>query len=355
MDKRWTQLGDMLVNYSMQVKAGEKVMVAMIELESYPLAHAIYEACIKIGAYPQVQFLSEELNRLTLKYGNDEQIGWVPEVEAYGMEWADVYFGLRGAHNLNVHWDIPAHKLSLFRQAMGKVSTLRWQKTRWCLLRLPNAALAEQANVDEETITDMFFNACLLDWNEEAREWRRWAEILDKGKMIRVVGRETDLSFGLEGRTWGVSVGHKNVPDGEITTSPVCETVNGTIYFEFPGVLGGRLMHDIRLKWEHGKLLSATSSSNQDYLESIVNTDPGASRIGEFAFGTNRFVTHFCKDILIDEKIGGTIHIALGRAYPQRGGTNQSAIHWDIIKDMRQEGQVYLDGRLIFEKGKMLL
>ncbi len=114
-------------------------------------------------------------------------------------------------------------------------------------------------------------------------------------------------------------------------------------------------MHDIRLEWENGKLLSATSSTNQDFFQSIVNTDPGASQIGEFAFGTNKYVTHFCKDILLDEKIGGTIHIALGRAYPQRGGTNQSAIHWDIIKDMRQEGQVYLDGRLIFEKDKMLV
>jgi aminopeptidase len=356
MDNRWKQLGDLLVDYAMQVKAGEKVMIAMGELESYPVARVLYAACIKKGAFPQVQFLSEELNRLTMKYGNDAQIGWVPEIEAYGMEWADVYFGLRGAHNLNVHWDIPTHKLSLFREGMGKVSTLRWQKTRWSLLRIPNAALAEQANVDEETITDMFFNACLLDWNEEAKICQKWVESLNKGKLIRVVGKETDLSFSVDGRTWEYWGGRSgSFPAGEIATAPVCETVNGTIYFDFPGVLGGRLMHDMRLTWEHGKLVSATASTNEDYLQSIVNTDAGASQIGEFAFGTNKYVTHFCKDILLDEKIGGTIHIALGRAYPKEGGTNQSAIHWDIIKDMRQEGQVYLDGELIFEKGKMLL
>ncbi len=356
MDNRWKQLGDLLVNYSMQVKAGERVMIAMGELESYPLTHVLYEACIKKGAFPQVQFLSEELNRVTMKYGNDSQIGWVPEIEAYGMEWADVYFGLRGAHNLNVHWDIPAKKLSLFREAMGKVSTLRWQKTRWSLLRIPDAALAEQANVDEETITDMFFNACLLDWPEEAKANQKWVDVLNKGKMIRVVGKETDLSFSVAGRTWEYWGGRSgSFPAGEIATAPVCETVNGTIYFDFPGVLGGRLMQDIRLKWDNGKLVSATSSTNQDYFQSIVNTDPGANQIGEFAFGTNKYVTHFCKDILLDEKIGGTIHIALGRAYPKEGGTNQSAIHWDIVKDMRQEGQVYLDGELIFEKGKMLI
>jgi aminopeptidase len=355
MDKRWTQLGDLLVNYSMSVKPGEKVMIAFVELESYPLVHAIYEATIKAGAYPQVQFLSDELNRLLLKHGTDEQIGWVPEIEAYGMEWADVYFGLRGAHNLDVFWDVPASKLSMFRKAMGKVSTMRWQKTRWSLLRVPNATLAQQAGVDEETITDMFFNACLLDWPKVSQEWRRWAEVLNQGKQVRVLGKGTDLSFSVAGRTWDVGDGHLNMPDGEVATAPVETTLDGCIYFDFPGVLGGRLMHDLRFRWEKGKLVEATSSTNQDFLTSVVNTDPGASLIGEFAIGTNPGATIFCKDILLDEKIDGTIHIALGRAYPNSGGTNESAIHWDIVKNMREEGEIYLDGKVIYQKGKVLI
>ena len=145
MDKRWNQLGELLVNYSLKIKPGERVMIAMVEPETYPLMYAIYENAIKAGAYPQVQFLSEELNRLTLKHGTDEQIGWVPEIEMYGMEWADVYFGLRGAHNLDVFWDVPSEKLQNLRNAMGKVSTARWQKARWMLLRVPNEALAHQA------------------------------------------------------------------------------------------------------------------------------------------------------------------------------------------------------------------
>jgi aminopeptidase len=355
MDKRWTKLGDLLVNYSLAVKPGEKVMIAFVELESYPLLHAIYGACVRAGAFPQVQFLSEELNRLTLQYGNSDQIGWVPEIEAHGMEWADVYFGLRGAHNLDVFWDVPGEKLSLLRKGMGQVSTLRWQKTRWCLLRVPNAALAQQAGVDEETVTDMFFNACLLDWPKVSQEWCRWADILNRGKQVRVVGKGTDLSFSVEGRTWDVADGHGNMPDGEIATSPVESTLDGSIYFDYPGVLGGRLVHDIKLCWEQGKLVEVSSSTNQDFLQSVVKTDAGASLIGEFAIGTNPEVTHFCKDILIDEKIDGTIHIALGRAYPKVGGTNQSSIHWDIIKDMRQEGQIFLDGKLIYQNGKMLI
>jgi aminopeptidase len=145
------------------------------------------------------------------------------------------------------------------------------------------------------------------------------------------------------------------MPDGEIATSPVESTLNGSIYFDYPGVLGGRLVHDIKLCWENGTLVEASSSTNQDFLQSVVNTDPGASLIGEFAIGTNPEVKHFCKDILIDEKIDGTIHIALGRAYPKVGGTNQSSIHWDIIKDMRQEGEIFLDGKLIYQNGKMLI
>ena len=355
MDKRWKQLGDLLVNYSLAVKPGQKVMIAMTEAETYPLALAAYEACIKSGAYPQVQFLSEEFNRLVLKFGSRKQIDWVPEIEAYGMQWADVYLGLRGAHNLAAFWDVAGDKLSALRRAMGTLSTMRWEKTRWCLVRVPNAALAHQAGVDEQTITDMFFDASLQDWPALRAKWQQWADLLGQGRHVRVVGRDTDLSFSVEGRSWEVFDGKLNMPDGEIATSPVETTVDGQIYFEFPGVLGGRLVDDIRLRWENGRLVEALSSSNQDFLQTVVGTDPGASLIGEFAFGTNPAIKHFCRDILLDEKIGGTLHIALGRAYSSTGGTNQSAIHWDIVKDVRQAGRVYLDDRLIFENGNMLL
>jgi aminopeptidase len=209
--------------------------------------------------------------------------------------------------------------------------------------------------VDEETITDMWFNACLLDWTAQSDLWARWAKTLNQGREVHVRGRDTDLTFSVKGRTWAPAVGNSNMPDGEISTSPVVSSVNGYITFEFPGVLGGRLVQDIHLRWRDGELVEARSSTNQDFLDAVVHTDPGAGKIGEFAFGTNPEVTHFCKDILIDEKIGGTIHIALGRAYPDRGGRNESAIHWDIVKDTRQEGEVTLDGEIIFKDGEMLL
>jgi aminopeptidase len=204
-------------------------------------------------------------------------------------------------------------------------------------------------------MTDMFFDACFLDWSAESQRWQAQAEKLNQGALVRITGRETDLSFSVEGRKWLVFDGRINMPDGEIYTAPVNETLNGSIYFEFPGVLGGRLMHDIRLGWEDGQLIEASASTNEDFLQRVLHSDEGASRLGEFAFGLNPHVTRFCKDILIDEKIGGTIHIALGRAYAECGGTNQSSIHWDIVKDLRHEGAVYLDGRTILKDGQLLV
>lgn len=354
-DKRWKQLGELLVGYSAEVKPGERVMIAMGELESYPLVRAVYEAAIRAGAFPQVQFLSETLRRSLLRYGTDEQLRWVPEIEAYGMEWADVYFGLRGGHNLYEQWDVPADRLALTQAAMGQISSLRWQKTRWCLVRIPNADFAQQAETDVETVTDMFFNACLIDWRAEAARWRLWADQLNQASQVHLVGKETDLTFSVAGRRWMVGDGRNNMPDGELATAPVTETLDGQIYFELPGVLGGRLVQDIRLRWKQGRLVEAGASANQEYLRSVINTDPGASLLGEFALGTNKSVTVFCKDILLDEKIGGTVHVALGRAYPGCGGTNQSAIHWDIVKDIRKEGCVYVDGRAILQNGSFFL
>jgi len=355
MDIRWRQLADILVTYSARVRSGERVLIAMGEVESFPLTHALYEACIRAGAYPQVQFTAERLRHSLLVQGSPEQLGWTPEMEAQGMAWADVYFGLRGAFNLRMHDDIPAERLALNQAAHGRISTLRWQQTRWCLVRVPNAAFAFQAGTDEETIEAMFFAACLLDWEQAGTQWSRWATQLNRGRHVRLVGRETDLSFSTEGRRWMVGNGTFNMPDGELATAPITATLHGHVTFEWPGVLGGRLMHGIRLAWEHGTLVHASATTNEAFLHHILATDAGASLLGEFAMGTNPHVDRFCADILIDEKIGGTVHMALGRAYPECGGDNQSAIHWDIVKDIRQEGAVYVDGQVVLEGGQFFL
>ena len=322
-------------------------MIAMSEVDSYPLARGVFDACVEAGALPQVQFLSEELRHAVLLHGNDAQLAWVPEIEAYGMQWADVYIALRGAFDLSIHADVPSSRLAVNQAAQGKVSTMRWQNTRWSLVRVPNQAFADQAGVSLSKVTEMFFDGCLLDWDAAARQWQEWVDRAAGGRTVQINGRGTDLQFSIEDRTWVVCDGRTNMPDGELMTAPVTDTIHGQITFDNPAVLGGRLIDDLRLRWHEGVLVEASASTNEDYLRSVLATDPGATLIGEFGIGTNPFLDIFCDDILNDEKINGTVHIALGRAYPQCGGSNSSAIHWDIVKDLRAEGEVLLDGRVV--------
>lgn len=354
MDQRWQSLGHLLVHHSMQVQPNEKVLITMREAHTLPLVRAVYEDCIRADAYPQVQFLSDTLDHSLLRYGTPQQIERLPDLEALGMEWADVNFALRGTHNLYEFSDIPNAVLASYRKTMGKVSSLRWEKTRWSIVRVPNEDFAQQAETDYETILDMFFDGCLRDWPTEAQRWQAIADRLNAGTQVHVVAPGTDLRFSTQNRKWLVADGRNNLPDGEIFTAPDHTTVDGVISFEWPGVLGGRLVPGLRLEWKQGKLINASASQNEDFLQTILASDEGATAIGEFAFGVNYGINRFCKDIFFDEKIGGTIHIALGRAYPLCGGTNQSAIHWDIIKDLRQAGAVYLDGRKVFENGAFI-
>jgi aminopeptidase len=355
MDKRWKDVADILVNYSTEVQPGQRVMIAMRETETLPLARTVYESVIKAGGFPQIQFLSDYLDHSLLDYGTNEQISWLPEIEAYGMEWADVYIALRGAHNIHEFSTVSSDKLATYRKMMGKISSLRWENTRWCIIRVPNEHFAQQAETDVETIMDLFFNATIRDYEEESKKLSKIAEKLSRGSQIRLVGKDTDLSFSVEGRQWLVGTGKLNLPDGEIFTAPVNSTLNGHISFDLPGVLGGRLVHGIRLEWKNGALIHAEASKNESFLIKILESDPGAKLLGEFAIGTNPEIDIFCKDIFFDEKIGGTVHVALGRAYPACGGSNQSAIHWDIIKDTRKEGSIYLDGKKIFQEGNFTI
>ena len=356
MDPRWQQVADVLVGYSTAVQRRERVMIAMVEIESFPLAQAVYQACVKAGAFPQIQFLSEKLRHALLTYGDAEQARWLPELEAYGMEWADVYIGLRGASEAGLMRDISPSALAANQAAQGEISTMRWEKTRWCLVRLPNAAMARSSGIDLAELEDMFFAACLMDYEAAAAAWRETAKKLSGSRTVRIVaGPETDLAFSVAGRKWLVFDGRVNLPDGEIYTAPVNSSLNGRIHFELPGLFGGVAMQDIRLEWRDGALVQASARSNEDFLRRILETDAGASRLGEFAFGLNPHINRFCRDILYDEKIGGSIHLALGRAYPECGGENQSRIHWDLVKDLRTQGAVYVDGAPVMQGGKLLI
>ena len=200
-----------------------------------------------------------------------------------------------------------------------------------------------------------FFKATLLDWSKEAKRYKEIQQVFQKSDQVRITGQGTDLTFSTTGRIYEVADGHLNMPDGEIFTSPLDESFNGKITFEFPGVYAGKKVEGISLEFSQGQLISANARTNEALLHSLLKMDVGASRVGEFGIGVNYGIKSFMSDILYDEKIGGTIHIAMGRAYSECGGTNQSALHWDIIKDLRQGGIVYLDGKKVMEDGKFLV
>lgn len=356
VDSYWAQVAEVLVGHSTALRTGERVMIAMGGPECAPLTRALYEACIKVGALPQVQYLSGELRRALLLHGDERQLAWTPEIEAYGMDWADVYFGLRGGGPREMDGEVSGSARAAQQAAQGAISALRWRKTRWCLVRVPDESLARQAGVDLETLQDMFFAGCLLDFESAGAAWRATAKKLHGAQTVRILaGDETDLSFSVAGRGWVVCAGAINLPDGEIYTAPITDTVSGRIHFKLPASLGGVVMRDIRLDWQAGALVAASASSNDDYLQRILRTDAGASRLGEFAFGLNPAIDFFCGDVLYDEKILGTVHIALGRAYSDCGGINQSRIHWDLVKDFRRGGAVYVDGSPVLADGKLLI
>ncbi len=354
-DSRWNQLAQILVNYSTGTKPGDKVLITMMETETLPLVRAVHAEAIKTGALPHVEFQSAYLERDLMLYGSEEQLDWVPEMQAHGMEWADVYVGLRGARNPHEFTGIGADKIAAHKRAMGKVSAMRNELTRWVLVRVPNETLAQQAEMSLDEMMDFFFEATLRDWKQESKRYQELMQVFQAGERVRIVGRETDLTFSTRGRIYEVADGHLNMPDGEIFTAPVDDSAEGEIYFEFPGVYVGQRVNDIRLTFHQGCISKATSESNEELLHQLIEMDEGAQRLGEFGIGANFGIQRFCYDILYDEKIGGTIHLALGRAYAENGGINRSALHWDLIKDLRQEGEIYLDGQRVFAKGKFLV
>lgn len=355
IDPRWQQLADILVNYSTGVKQGERVLITMMETDTFPLMRAVYENAIKAGGLPFVEFQSAYLERDLMKHGSKEQVDWISEMQTFGMEWADVYIGLRGARNPNEFIDIDAKTLSAHKKSLGKISAMRNELTRWVLVRVPNESFAQQASSSLDGMMDFFFNATIRDWTSEAQRWREINQIFQAAETVRITGHMTDITFSTKGRIYEVADGHMNMPDGEIFTAPVDDSAEGQIFFEFPGVYMGQLVHGITLEFNKGVVVNATAEKNEELLLQLLEMDEGSKRLGEFGVGVNFGIDRFSYDILYDEKIGGTVHLALGRAYAECNGINQSALHWDIIKDLRQEGEIFLDGKKIFEKGGYLI
>jgi aminopeptidase len=327
----------------------------MVEDHTLPLARAVHREVVKAGGHPHIEFQSAALERDLLLHGTNEQVRRVPDMQTIGMDWADVYIALRGASNPHVLDGVPVDRIAARRKALGIVSAHRTKNTRWVLIRVPDDSFAQAAGMSVDGMMEFFFQAVLRDWTEERERYAAIRDRLTGSRTVEVRGKGTHLTFSTEGRGYEMEDGHINMPGGEVFTAPVEDSVEGEIQFEFPGVFAGKYVEGIRLQFHNGRVVDAAARSNQELLVKLLDMDDGSRIVGEFGIGLNPGVDRFCGDILYDEKIYGTVHIAMGRSYSVCGGKNDSALHWDIVKDTRTSGSVVIDGTPILKNGNLLI
>ena len=365
-DPRLDRLATLLVQYSAGVKPDDLVRIRS-ELPGLPLVEAVYEAVLKAGGNPFVQLTTEAMSDAFFRTASAKQLAYVSPIASYTVEQIDVHIGLWAEENTRSATNIPPEKMVLSAQA-GKVISKRFlQRAAEGKLRLvgtqyPTQACAQDAEMSLHEYENFVFGAGLLHLDDPVAAWRklgeaqqRLADFLNKTKEIRVLAPGTDLCLGVAGRKWINCCGHENFPDGEVFTAPIEDAVDGTIQYSFPAVHMGRECLDIRLTFRAGKVVDVQASKGLDFLIKMLDQDAGARTLGEFALGTNYGIQQYTRNTLFDEKIGGTCHAAVGAAYPESGGVNESGLHWDMVCDLRQPGaQVLADGVPILEAGRFM-
>lgn len=365
VDIRLNKLAKLLVNYSAKVKSGDFVLISCEDVAEPWMAEIVKEA-IKAGAHVETILESHTVKENKLKYSSPEQLKQENFILKYALEKADVWLSAWGTRNTKANSNIDSEIIKL--SAIGAKS---WRKIysegmgdgtlRWCGTQFPTYADAQEASMSLSEYEDFVYGAGLLNLDDPVKEWEkvsagqeRWVKYLNLKKQLHIVSKDTDIVVGINNRKWINCDGKVNFPDGEIFTSPEENNINGVITFSFPGIYMGKEIQGIRLKVVDGKVEQATAEKGQDLLNTLLTIDEGASRFGEVAIGTNYGINKFTRNMLFDEKIGGTIHMAIGDSMPEAGGLNRSNIHWDMLCDMRQCGKIYADGELFYENGQFI-
>jgi aminopeptidase len=358
-DPRIEKLADVLINYSCAVKPGEKILVEAIDVP-HAFTKALVTAAHKAGGKPLVLLKSNEVNRALMMAGSQEQWDTIAAVERLQMESVQCYIGARGNPNVSELADVPADKQKLYENTVWQRvhHQVRVPKTRWVVLRWPSPSMAQMAEMSTEAFEDFFFNVCTLDYAKMSRAMQPLKALMERTDRVRLKGPgETDLSFSIKGIPAIPCDGKVNIPDGEVFTAPVRDSVNGVIKFNAPTIYRGTTHNDIRLVFKNGKIVEATSSATAK-LNEVLNADEGARYVGEFAIGFNPYCTKPMKDILFDEKIAGSIHFTPGACYDEASNGNKSAVHWDMV--MRQDpeaggGEIWFDDKLVRKDGRFLV
>ena len=362
IDPRVRKLAQVVVRYSTGVKPGERVQIAGTPA-SEPLLREVYREVLRAGAHPIVRMRLSDQDALYYSEASDSELDYVDPLALYEVEHMDV--GIKAFPDENPHalTSVDAGKKQR-RLRANKVITekfvQRWGegKVRWVGTAYPTPALAQEARMSLDEFADFVFEAGRLDEENPADYWKavsarqqKLCDRLNQCSTIRYRGLDTNLTLSCRGRTWMNCDGKLNFPDGEVFTGPVEDSVNGQIRFTFPGIYQGQEVEDIFLRFQEGKVVEARATQGQDLLHKLLETDAGASYVGEIAIGTNDQIRRFTKNMLFDEKMGGTIHLAIGMGIPGSGSKNTSALHWDMLKDMRDGGEIYADGVLIYRNG----
>ncbi|TXT54580.1 MAG: Aminopeptidase 2 [Candidatus Thorarchaeota archaeon] len=349
MDPRIEEHAKILVEWSTEVKKGDMVVIRATP-HSHDLAVAITQQVAKAGGSTVVLMDSEEITYGFYKGADDDTLKLLPEHLKSLYEKTDVLIALRSPVNTRATSNVDPKRMMTRNKATQEISEIVMEK-RWCLTVHPCATLAQQGNMSMDEYQDFAYGAMLIDWKEASKNMYLIKEHLEKHKDVRFTGPETDLYAKTEGRIWIASDGKHNMPSGEVFTAPIEDTVEGKIYFDIPFMQQGKVIEGVRLTFEKGQVVDYSVEKNEEAFEAVLETDEGSRYLGEMAIGTNRGIKDYTLNMLFDEKIGDTIHCALGRAYKDCKGTNESAVHVDMIKTMI-EGEITAGDEVIYSKGK---
>ncbi len=372
MTNIWEKYADVLVDYSTKVQKGDLVIIRASSPAAQDLVKAVYKKVLQKGANPILRTSICDMSDIFIKYSSDEQLDFVDPISKLEYEKVDKYISIGAPLNLKNMARADKTKMARRSKATRELSELLLGRSArgeasWVIADVPTNALAQEAKMSFDEYSEFLFNACFLNLDnpvekllEMDKEQTRIAEFLNTKSKVRIVGEKTDITFSTAGRKWISCSGLNNYPDGEIFTSPVEDSAQGEIYFDFPAIYRGNEAHKIHLKLENGKVVEATAEKGEEFLKAMLALDEGASFVGEIAIGTNEMVQDVTGNILFDEKIGGSIHMACGASYPETGGKNVSGLHWDIIKNMKGVngaggGEIYADDELIYKDGKFVI
>ena len=366
IDLRIENLADLLVNYSVEVKRGDSVVIEGNTLAE-PLIKSVYAKVLQAGGNPFLMVQPTSAEEIYYKYASKEQLQHISPPEKLVIETYDARFVLLGIENTKALTNVDPAKTVLHsssRRDLMKTSLKREAsgELRWVVALFPTNATAQDAEMSLSEYEDFVYGACMPDTDDPIGYWKRFSakqqkiiDWLEGKKRVCIKGPETDLRFSIEGRTFINCDGKNNMPDGEVFTGPVEDSMQGNVYFSYPAIYEDREVVGVRLWFEKGRVVKASAEKNENFLMKTLDTDEGARYVGEFAIGTNEGITRFTRQILFDEKINGSFHLALGAGFPESGSCNESAIHWDMVCDLRQGGQIWVDEQLLYKDGEFAL